>query len=407
MEVQCFVLTCDAFNREASIMLSSEASIMLPQPKKAWGFPQKCLANVLVMTSHLQNETFSSQYGDREDTGLAYKLFPDIVTIVMLFNSTRNPNANVNLTFKCDACNQAALCVFWDFRHSRWSSEGCRTQVNSGIANCFCRHLSSFSVLMSSAGPPSDSTHSNILDHITTAGLIISIICLLQCILFYAILINQTGASVMASYQQYAVLHMSVFLLISNFFFFGLSYVTPKDQPKFCIAITFGLHYSLLGFFCWTLVKGVTVACRLVFTFYFITRKQYLVLSILLGYLCPVVIAVATFLAFYPNRYMQDERCWLEYRSGAMMAFIAPAIIVMSGNFLVLVVVIRTFLRPPISDGRKRDQEVVKKLMKAVLFCIPQFGLTWAVGILLFIEGQNMILHYMFAVLNPLQVSGK
>ncbi|CAH2245423.1 Hypothetical predicted protein [Pelobates cultripes] len=67
------------------------------------------------------------------------------------------------------------------------------------------------------------------------------------------------------------------------------------------------------------------------------------------------------------------------------------------------VAMIQKLLRPSISEGSSEDVEVVKKLVKAVVFCTPQFGLTWAIGIPMF-ANNSLVLQYMFVLLNPLQI---
>ncbi|KAM4694923.1 adhesion G protein-coupled receptor F4-like [Discoglossus pictus] len=276
------------------------------------------------------------------------------------------------------------------------------TKVTNGVSNCFCNHLTSFSVLMSSY-IPNDEVNYQVLDYITTIGLVISIVSLMICIAIQAILLSNAN-NLMASYRHVCILNMSVFLLLGNISFIGSSYTEPEYQDHLCVAFTFSTHLSLLSFLCWTLVQTIFLVCRLVFVFHHVTKKEFMTLAVVLGYLCPIAIAVGTFLCYSPsNKYRQDNACWLDNHSGASMAFTIPTIVIISINFLALIVVIRKLLRPSLSEGSGEDEEVVKKLVKAVVFCTPQFGLTWAVGIPLFADGSLLILHYMFVLLNPLQ----
>ncbi|KAG8538037.1 hypothetical protein GDO81_023394 [Engystomops pustulosus] len=307
------------------------------------------------------------------------------------------------MTFTCGngTCDWTAMCVFWDFHLDRWSTEGCHTIVTDGVTNCSCHHLTSFSILMS--GSLSEQiTNSTSLDYITEIGLSISIVSLLICISIQVIVLRRTHHR-MAFHRHVIILHMSMFLLVSHVSFLASSFIDSKIQETLCVALTFCTHLSLLGFFAWTLVQGTFLVIRLLFVFHHVTITEFTILSVVLGYVGPVAGAVATFLAYYPHYYRRNDGCWLDNTSGASMAFTIPSIVIMSLNVLVLVVVIRTLLRPSISEGKNEDEEVVKKVVKAVLFCTPQFGLTWAIGIPLLTSHGAEWLRYLFDLLNPLQ----
>ncbi|XP_063775532.1 adhesion G-protein coupled receptor F3-like [Pseudophryne corroboree] len=395
------VSSCSALEDKKSLKLNSASSISMPGADN--DYPPGCIVRLLSMTFRPHNGSFTGQYSSNGDTDYSYYLASDIQTNVMILNNNSVHTVNINLAFTCGnrSCDSTAVCVYWDFSLNAWSSSGCLTQVTHGITNCICNHLTSFSVLMSGF-VPENTVDSTILDDITEAGLAISIASLLICISIHVILLTQSIKTA-AVYRYVTNLNMSVFLLVSNVSFLSSSFIDPNAQEKLCVAFTFLTHFSLLAFFCWTWVQGLYLVCRLVFVFHHVTKTEFLALSIVLGYLCPLVIAVGTFLVYFPNNYMNDNACWLESRSGASMSFNIPTIIIMCGNVLVLVIVIRKLLRPSISEGHNEDEEVIKKLAKALLFCIPQFGLTWAIGIPLFANPNSMALHYMFAILNPLQ----
>lgn len=307
------------------------------------------------------------------------------------------------MSFTCGAgsCDQTAVCVYWNFTLNKWSSNGCRTQVTNGITQCICEHLTSFAVLMSGS-VPEDSLNNTILSYITSVGLCLSSVSLLLCILIQVILLRMSGKN-MVVYRHVSILHMSAFLFIFNISFLASDLIKPDIQDMLCVAFTFSSHLSLLAFFCWTLVQGIYLVCRLVFVFHHVTKREFVALSIVLGYACPLAIALGTFLVYFPHRYRMDHTCWLNRGSGALMAFTVPIIIIIVVNFFILILVIYKLLTPSISEGKSEDEEVVKKLAKAVLFCTPQFGLTWAVGIPMFYNHNDLFLQYLFVLLNPLQ----
>ncbi|XP_072000090.1 adhesion G-protein coupled receptor F3-like [Engystomops pustulosus] len=399
LDVRYITTSCDSIENNKILHLdATTTSISLPGDHGS-----DCEVKIISVTYPPKNGTFTSDYDNNGKTSFSYYLASDVRTNIVILNNQSYHLAKVNMSFTCgnDSCDQTAVCVFWDFAVAKWSSRGCLTQVTDGITQCMCDHLTSFAVLMS-GHVAEDNLNDTILSYITEIGLCLSSVSLLLCILIQVVLLIHSR-NIVASYRHVSTLHMSLFLLI-----FNISFLTPdfmkQDIPEnLCVAFTFCSHFSLMGFFCWTLVQGIFLVCRLVFVFHHVTKAEFLVLSIVLGYVLPLAIAVGTFLVYFPHSYKSDS-CWLDGHSGALMAFVVPIIVIMAINFLILIVVISKLLRPSISEGKSEDEEVVKKLAKAVLFCTPQFGLTWAIGIPMFaINQENLFLQYLFVLLNPLQ----
>ncbi|KAM5165040.1 adhesion G protein-coupled receptor F4-like [Mantella aurantiaca] len=400
VEFYCVVAPCSNLTNQTALRLP-HGSLALSAEDSQLDFDPSCLVNILLLSYRNLNVGFPDNYD--QDLGEA-KVDSNIQTNVMLLENKSYHNPNVKLNFQCNSrtCDQTAICAFWNFSTNSWSSDGCTTLVLDGVTNCFCQHLTSFSVLMAKFIPES-LRNSLVLDYITTTGLAISIASLLLCIAFQ-VYVMKVPMNLVAYYRHTAILNVSIFLLLSNVSFIAASYVTPNRHIRLCVGLTFCTHFSLMAFFCWTSVQSIFLFCRLVFVFHHITKKEFMSLSIGLGYICPSVIAVGTFLYYTPtDEYIKDNLCWLSSDSGASMAFSVPTIVILSANFLVLLVVIRKLLRPSISEGNNEDEEVIKKLMKAILFCTPQFGLTWTIGIPLLSDGSSIALNYLFVLLNPLQ----
>ncbi|KAM4012222.1 adhesion G-protein coupled receptor F1-like [Anomaloglossus baeobatrachus] len=402
LEFYCLVAPCVNMSNENPLSINPHISLALAPEDSQQIFHPTCLVNIFLLSCTTLNLDFPGQY---EEETLPYQVDSNIVTNVLRIHDENYHNPNINLTFHCsngNYCDPTSVCAFWNFTTSRWSSEGCITDIADGETHCYCHHLTSFSLLIAKYIPNS-LKNSLVLDYITIAGLIISIVSLTLCITFQVYLLR-FPMNLVAYYRHTAILNASIFLLLSYVSFIASSYITPKEYLRLCVGLTFCTHFSLLAFFCWTLVQSLFLFCRLVFVFHHITKKEFMSLSVGLGYICPSIIAVGTFLYYTPtNDYRKDNVCWLESDSGASMAFNIPTIIILSGNFLVLLVVIRKLLRPSISEGSNEDEEVIKKLVKAVVFCTPQFGLTWAIGIPLLSDGSSVALHYLFVLLNPLQ----
>ncbi|XP_072265762.1 adhesion G-protein coupled receptor F1-like [Pyxicephalus adspersus] len=400
----CSVSSCKDLEDNRILHLDSSKSVSLKNETN--NFSSGCYINLLFMSYSPKNYSFTSLYYSNTTDPNSYFLASEIQIYVMKINNDIYHMANINTTFTCDnrTYDQSAVCVFWDFRSNKWSSQGCVTQVVNGSTYCKCGHLTSFAVLMSNS-VPADTVDSVILDYMTRIGLIISIVSLVVCIMIQAILLKHS-MKMAAQYRHIAILHMSVFLLIGMISFLASSFINHSVQDQLCIALTFCSHFSLVSFFCWTLVQGLYLASRLLFVFHHVTKTELVSVSVVLGYICPVAIAVGTFLFFFPKNYRREKACWLDGTSGANLAFNIPVMVTMFINFIVLAVVIQKLLRPSISEGKSEDEEVVKKMAKAVLFCTPQFGLTWAIGIPLYTisAAQNTtVLQYIFVILNPLQ----
>ncbi|XP_068136029.1 adhesion G-protein coupled receptor F2-like isoform X2 [Hyperolius riggenbachi] len=406
IDFHCLAAPCSNLTNQTALKIVPHASFALDEDDLHQHFDSTCLVNIMLLSYRSLSRGFPSHYEQELVSGSVFQVESNILTNVMFLGNKTYHKPNVNLSFKCNSneCDQTAVCAFWNFSTNSWSSDGCTSEVIDGITNCFCNHLTSFSVLIAKFIPQA-LLRSAVLDYITVTGLSISIVSLILCMSFQ-VYVMRIPMNLVSYYRHLVILNVSVFLLLSNVSFIAAGYITPKDHLRLCAGLTFCTHFSLLAFFCWTLVQSGYLFCRLVFVFHHITKKEFMTLSVGLGYVCPTIIAVGTFIYYTPtNDYNKDNVCWLNSSSGASMAFIVPTIITISTNFLVLLVVIRKLLRRSISEGNTEDEEVIKKLVKAIVFCTPQFGLTWAVGIPLFSDGSVIALHYLFVLLNPLQVS--
>ncbi|CAH2245427.1 adhesion G- coupled receptor F3 [Pelobates cultripes] len=405
IDFQYKVMSCSSLLNQTNVEIGFNVNISLSREDNETDFNPSCMANIMSFSYKSLSNDFPNDYENHKDPSLFYKVNSRILTNTMFLDHKNYHSANVIMSFPCNTkeCHSTAICVFWNFTLGKWSSEGCTTKTDDEVASCLCNHLTSFSVLISNILPQGHLDIS-ILDYITNIGLIISVASLVVCISLQMYLMKST-VNLVAYYRHLAILNVSSFLLLSNVSFLGASYIKPPQFLRLCVALTFCTHFSLLAFFCWTLVQSFFLICRLVFVFHHITKKEFMTLSTVLGYVCPMLIAVGTFLYYTPtDNYRRDNVCWLQTESGASLTFTIPTIIIISLNFLVLLVVIKKLLRPSISEGSSEDEEVVKKLAKAIVFCTPQFGLTWAIGIPLLTNGESMFLQYLFVLLNPLQV---
>nr|XP_033794796.1 adhesion G-protein coupled receptor F3 [Geotrypetes seraphini] len=396
------VSSCSDFN-DGNI-LEVEAGVKVSLPEKTFS-TLNCSAQVYSVAYKTLGLNFPNQFEESSESSQKFEITSDIITNVMVLDKQQAQKANVNMTFKHDGmkCGHIFICAFWNSTLEKWSSDGCTTHIANGVTNCFCTHLTSFAVLMTGSVSSVESVHTAILNHITNTGLTISIVSLVVCISLQVVLL-QDASNLTAHFRHVILLNIAICLLLSNIFFLMTSFVSAKDQKELCMVVTFCSHFSFLAFFGWTLVQSLFLCSRLVFVFHHVSRTRFLILAVFVGYTCPFVIALVTLLKFSPtSNYFGDSICWLEACSGASLAFTVPAVIILLGNFFALLVVIRTLLRPFVSDNASEDKETIGKLVKAVVFCVPQFGLTWAVGIPLHVYYNSLVLQYLFVILNPLQ----
>ncbi|XP_029452129.1 adhesion G-protein coupled receptor F1-like isoform X2 [Rhinatrema bivittatum] len=399
------VSSCSSISDGNNLEVVSGVNVALPEKSAATLSSLNCSAQFFSLTYKTLGLNFPNQFEEYSETSRKFEIASDIVTNVMILDNQQRKKANVNMTFKLEnkKCGQIPICVYWNSTLEKWSSDGCTTHITNGVTTCLCTHLTSFAVLMSGSVPPIDSVHAAILNHITNIGISISIVSLVLCILLQMMLLQDAG-SLTAYFRHVILLNIAICLLLSNILYLVLSSISGTDQKELCMAVTFCCHFFFLTFFCWTLVQSLFLFSRLVFVFHHVSKTKFMALAILLGYACPFLIALVTFLKFSStNGYFTDSMCWLESCSGASLAFTVPAIVILLGNFLVLLVVIQKLLRPFVPEGAIEDEEVIRKLVKAIIFCVPQFGLTWAVGIPILVYHNSLVLHYLFDILNPLQ----
>lgn len=128
-----------------------------------------------------------------------------------------------------------------------------------------------------------------------------------------------------------------------------------------------------------------------------------------MGYVSPLVIAVATVAAFFPKQgYVQEAFCWLSSRSKAIYTFSVPVLLVVTINLLILFVVLLKLMRPSVSEGPQgEDRKALLSIFKALLILTPVFGLTWGLGVITMTTDASQVVHYAFTILNSFQVSVK
>uniref|UniRef100_H2ZYZ0 Uncharacterized protein n=1 Tax=Latimeria chalumnae TaxID=7897 RepID=H2ZYZ0_LATCH len=307
----------------------------------------------------------------------------------------------------------SARCVFWKFEEDgkggNWSEEGCFKSPNgtNETVICICNHTTPFTVLMSSK---MDLEDNDLLELITHLGLGVSIGSLCICIFIEILVWKSVVKSSISHFRHMSTVNIAFCLLVADACFLANSFDFAKDA-KICRAITFLSHFFYLSLFFWSFCQSMMLFHQLVFLFHHLRKRVYMSFSFVTGYIFPLVIAIGTFIKFFhpEGSYRMEGACWL-HRNGPIYAFIVPAGTIIIINLCILIVVIAKLSRPSVSDGSKAEEkDTVKNILKAVLVLTPVFGLTWALGFVLFFGAETLdkdlrkYIGYAFAGMNAFQ----
>ncbi|XP_066479939.1 adhesion G-protein coupled receptor F3 [Tiliqua scincoides] len=341
----------------------------------------------------------------------------DLGSLVMT-NSIMSPNGSIrhididmtfghwNMTPKMEKEELVANCVFWN--HSLfegmggWSTQGCKSTGDTTTnTNCTCSHLTSFSILMSAKSVPV----SFALTFLSKFGVWASVLALVTSLIIYYLVWTSVVKNKLAYFRYTTLVNAAFSLLMGNFWFLGASQLTANHENKLCVAAAFFTHFCYLAMFCWMLVQALLLFHQLIFVFHQLTISSVTPAMVAVGYILPLVIAVATVVAFFPKQgYVQEAFCWLSSRSKAIYTFSVPVLLVVTINLLILFVVLLKLMRPSVSEGPQgEDRKALLSIFKALLILTPVFGLTWGLGVITMTTDTSQVTHYAFTILNSFQ----
>lgn len=305
--------------------------------------------------------------------------------------------------------NGTLHCVFWDHDafqgRGGWSDEGCELQaVNASAFQCICRHLTAFSILMSQHAVPEDP----LLDLLSQVGVGASILALLVCLVIYRLVWRVVVRNKVAFFRHTALFNMVICLLVADTCFLGNPWLPSGYHSLVCLATAFLCHFFYLATFFWMLAQALVLAHQLLFVFHQLSKPLVLSLMSILGYLCPLGFAGVTLGLYLPQRkYLREGKCLLSGDGVMLHAFSEPVLAIVSVNGLVLVIAVLKLLRPSLSEGPAVEKrQALVGVLKALLILTPIFGLTWGLGVTTLFEG-SLVFHYIFVILNSLQVGAK
>ncbi|KAG7229119.1 hypothetical protein INR49_013061, partial [Caranx melampygus] len=147
-----------------------------------------------------------------------------------------------------------------------------------------------------------------------------------------------------------------------------------------------------------------------------VSKKTYLKFSFFLGYMCPSLIVIITFICNDTGAegiYYHEDTCWLVYVKafqGSIHAFIIPVgIIVFVNVFFMLVVIMKLLTHAKKREMfNEKEKAAAKTIMRTVIVLTPTFGVTWIFGfgvlLLDLTDGYiAYVVNYAFTLLNAFQ----
>ncbi|XP_036448985.1 adhesion G protein-coupled receptor F5-like isoform X2 [Colossoma macropomum] len=306
--------------------------------------------------------------------------------------------------------NHEMYCVYWDDVNSQWSEKGCKWGGVLKQNVCTCDHLSAFTILM--AKHPIDLKY---MEELTYAGLGFSIVSLTLCLVIEFLVWNAVVKTNIAHFRHTVLVNITVCLLIAHCSFLAAP-VPSASPPNWCLALTVMKHFCFLAAFFWTLCLSLGLLHQVIFVFVHLRKKVYLGLCFSLGYICPLVIVVVTFITYdngSTKSYYSGETCWLIYEAalkGSILAFLFPVFIIVFVNMFTMVVVISRILKSTLLEVSSHDdaKEVAQSIVKTIVLLTPTLGITWILGLLVLMLDLTtapyaQIVNYAFTFFNSFQ----
>ncbi|XP_036000443.1 adhesion G-protein coupled receptor D1 isoform X1 [Fundulus heteroclitus] len=287
-------------------------------------------------------------------------------------------------------------CAFLDYSTNEgvWSNEGCvRSDGNMSYSVCMCNHLTNFAILMQVVNLELSTGHKMALSTIGYIGCSISIFCLAITLVTFAVL---SSVSTMRNQRYHIHANLSFAILVAEILLLISARFEPGTLP--CKVMAILLHFFFLSAFAWMLVEGLHLYSMVVKVFGSEGSKHFYYYGI--GWGSPLLICVVSVTSALGS---YGDNCWLSLETGAIWAFVAPALFVIVVNIGILISVTRIISRISGENYKVHvDANAVKLTVKAVAVLLPILGISWIFGVLAFNTHTTVFL-YIFAVCNSLQ----
>ncbi|MFT7796880.1 adhesion G-protein coupled receptor D1 isoform X7, partial [Arapaima gigas] len=283
-------------------------------------------------------------------------------------------------------------CAFLDYstKEGLWSNQGCaRVAGNLSYSVCLCNHLTNFAILMQVVPLELTKAHQVALSSISYIGCSVSIFCLAITLVTFAIL---SSVSTIRNQRYHIHANLSFSILVAQILLLISFRFDPGTLP--CKVVAILLHFFFLSAFAWMLVEGLHLYSMVIKVFGSEGGKHFYYYGIGWGEFAAAVDPLLTF-SFYS--------CWLSLETGAIWAFVAPALFVIAVNIGILIAVTRIISRISGENYKVHgDANAVKLTAKAVAVLLPILGISWIFGVLA-INRHSLPFQYLFAVFNSLQ----
>ncbi|XP_072289425.1 adhesion G-protein coupled receptor D1 isoform X2 [Eucyclogobius newberryi] len=289
-------------------------------------------------------------------------------------------------------------CAFLDYssKEGVWSNKGCiRSEGNMSYSVCLCNHLTNFAILMQVVPIELTTGHQVALSTIGYVGCSISIFCLAITLVTFAVL---SSVSTIRNQRYHIHANLSFAILVAEILLLISARFDPGTLP--CKVMAVLLHFFFLSAFAWMLVEGLHLYSMVVKVFGSEGSKHFYYYGI--GWGSPLLICVVSVTSALDS-YGVGDNCWLSLKSGAIWAFVAPALFVIVVNIGILVSVTRIISRISGENYKVHgDANSVKLTAKAVAVLLPILGISWIFGVLA-VNTHSLVFLYIFAIFNSLQ----
>ncbi|XP_075123018.1 adhesion G protein-coupled receptor F5-like [Leptodactylus fuscus] len=331
-----------------------------------------------------------------------------VISTVISNPTSRDINRDVfNITMTFTKSNQSLKnpdCAWLDLENHYWYNSGCQVlEASDEEVKCSCNHLTSFSNLMGDGSP-------QFLNIISYVGIVASIVCLVITLVIEAVVWRSVIKNKTSYMRHVCLVNIAVNLLIADIWFIIGAALAPdtSEHPNVnaCIVAAFFAFYFYLALFFWMLVLGLILFYRLIYLLHDISRRIMMIIAFILGYGCPLLIAVITVAVTAPSgTFIGTKFCWLSYDGAkTFLAFVIPVLTIVFLNFIVLIVVIFKLLRPSIGERpRHEERQNVLVIAKSMAVLMPLLGTSWGFGLAVSLKPEIEGFHVVFVILNSFQ----
>ncbi|XP_065914522.1 adhesion G-protein coupled receptor D1-like [Dysidea avara] len=355
---------------------------------------------VLVIHSYLADPFYLPD--DFDGVG-EFSLSSPVLMVQLSSNNSNNIKFSEDdyllLNFTIFENSKPPRCVFWQPERELWSDEGLTTTKDnsSDLTKCQSSHLTSFAVLVETQGASTSSTGEekalSIVSYIGCGISILSLLLTIVAMLFWR-------KSIYKGVLNFIHLNLTLSLLIGLIIFVS-GIETATGNKAACAVIAGLLQYFFLAAFSWMLCEGIHLFIHVKYVFYEgFLKKRYFYLGLGWGLPVPIVAITAGISHDY---YGTDRACWLSEENGTIWAFVAPMLLIIMVNFVILVMSLSVACCSKVKHQKSHEHfEAAKSLIIATILLMPLLGCTWVVG--LFAVNENTtVFSWLFIALNSLQ----